>query len=336
MSAPSDGIVYVATKKDRYLAEAFLSARSAKRLMPGVSITLFTNLIDSGFAGADCFDQVVPIDTIEAFDRSWSEGQLDRIRCLPHSPYERTLHLDCDTRVRSADVASAFQLLDRHDVAMVECNVDNSWCCEHYGRPMFNVGFILYRKSEGVMRLLQEWSRLTESFFGLARGEGDPELEFLAHIDDPDRRRKLLFMDQLSMVRLLSPEGGPEGLDCKILDESWNYRGSNAGRPPPPEIRVDHHPLLRTRDFVRDMVVASVEYQQAGDLDFGLELLQWIDQEEPGNINVMKMLVLCQLQRNERADAVLTLDRMLAHFPGYAWAENARSRIAQMPTADPH
>ena len=52
MSDKKKGIVYVATKKDRYLAEAFLSATSARSLMPEIPITLFTNLVDSAFASA--------------------------------------------------------------------------------------------------------------------------------------------------------------------------------------------------------------------------------------------------------------------------------------------
>jgi TolA-binding protein len=44
-------------------------------------------------------------------------------------------------------------------------------------------------------------------------------------------------------------------------------------------------------------------------------------------MNVMKFLILCQLDMEQRDEAVRTLDRMLERFPGYGWAEAARARI---------
>jgi len=327
MDDKSKGIVYVATKKERYVAEAFLSASSAKTHAPDIPITLFTNLVDSPLARAPCFDNVVPIDTVEAYKRSWSEGQLDRILCLPHSPYEYTLHLDSDTRVRSAAIGSAFSLLDDKDLAIVECGEDNSYSRRHYGRPMFNVGFILYRNNDKVRRLFDAWAQLTAEHFGFARGEDEPQVGCVAHIDDPELRRKLLFMDQISMVQLFSPEVNEFGLDYLILDESWNYRGSRTGRPPPPDLKVDHHPDLRKQYFVRDLAVQALRYHNEGDRELAIEVLRWTDTEYPGNMNVMKFLILCQLEGRQPDEAIRTLDRMLEHFPGYAWAQAARERI---------
>jgi len=327
MEEESKGIVYVATKRDKYVAEAFLSASSAKLLAPDVPVTLFTNLVDSPFSRAPSFDNVVPIDTIESFDRSWSEGQLDRILCLPNSPYEYTLHLDCDTRVRSAEFASVFSLLDSHDLAIVECGEDNSYSREQYGRPMFNVGFILYRNDDKVRRLFEAWADLTSEHYALARGEDEPQVDCLAHIDDPDRRRKLLFMDQVSMAQLFSPEVNRFGLDYLVLDESWNYRGSRAGRPPPADLKVDHHPGLRRRIFARDLGVEAMRLYSRGDRDLAREILHWTDAEHPGRINVLKLLVVSQLESGQLDDAIGTLDRMLQHFPDYAWARTARKRI---------
>jgi len=327
MEDKSKGIVYVATKQDRYVAEAFLSAASAKALAPHIPVTLFTNLVDSPFARAPCFDNVVPVDTIEAFQRSWSEGQLDRILCLPRSPYEYTLHLDSDTRVRSAEIASVFSLLDDHDLAMVECDEDNSYSREHYGRPMFNVGFILYRNDDKVGHLFDAWAELTSEYFALARGEDEPQLDCLAHVDDPDLRRKLLFMDQISLVQMLSPEVNRFGLDFRILDESWNYRGSRTGRPPPSDLKVEHHPDLRKRFFVRDLAVQAMRCHSEGQRELAIDILRWTDGEYPGNMDVMKFLILCQLDMEQHDEAVRTLDRMLERFPGYRWAEAARARI---------
>lgn len=328
MKEKSKGIVYVATKREKYVAEAFLSASSAKLQAPEIPITLFTNLVDSAFAGAPCFDQVISIDSIEGFDRSWSEGQLDRILCLPRSPYEYSLHLDSDTRVRSADIASVFSLLDDHDMAMIECSPDNSYSREQYGRPMFNCGFILYRNDDKVGELLAAWAELTSEYFTLAAGEEEPQIECLTHIPGQKLRRKLLFMDQVSMVQLLSPDTNRFDLDCLVLDESWNYRGSRSGRPAPSHIRVDHHPDLRSRFFTRDLAVEAMRLHTAGKRELAMDVLRWTDAEQPGSMDVMKLLVLCQLDSGQQQEALETLDRMLEQFPGYPWAQSARARIA--------
>ncbi len=333
MQIKTKGIVYVATKKERYVVEAFLSATSVRALVPDLPVTLFTDLDDSPFSRAPCFSTVVPIDSVSNFGRTWSEGQLDRIRCLPSSPYDLTLHLDSDTRVNSPEIASAFSLLETHDMAMVECAVDNSYSRQYYGRPMFNVGFMLFRKSEPVMRLLEMWEQKTIEFFDLAAADADPEIECLSHIADAERRRKLLFMDQLSMVQLLSPEVNVCGVDCAILDESWNYRGSAEGRPPPAELKVNHHPSLRKLHFGRDLRLAAMRYQSEGHLDLALSVLTWLDNEEPGQMDVMKLIVVCQVQMNKYDAAIGTLGRLLERYPGYPWAESARQKLEQQRVA---
>lgn len=331
--SPTRGIVYVATKKNRYVAEAFLSAISVKELVPDLPITLFTNLTNSAFARDDCFDSVVPIDTVREYGKSWSEGQLDRIKCLPRSPYEQTLHLDSDTRVRSAEIGGVFSVLEEHDIAMVECLPDNSYSCEKFGRPMFNVGFILYRKSDKVLNLLAEWDRLTSEHFALARDSSDPNAEWLSHVEDAEIRRKLLLMDQLSMVRLLSPEVNRFGLDCKILEHSWNYRGSRIQPVPDFPVRVDHHPHLRSVYFKRDIARAGASYVQAGNVDRALEIFEAALEQWPGDMDFLKCIVLSHLKRDALDEADRWLDVLLGHFPGHPWAMNGKHAIAEKISA---
>jgi len=176
-------------------------------------------------------------------------------------------------------------------------------------------------------RLLKMWEEKTTEFFELATAEEDPEIECLAHLPDPALRRKLLLMDQLSMVQLLSPQVNICDLDLKILDESWNFRGSGSGRPPPPDIKMNHHPDLRKQQFSRDIALAAMRYQNQGDLDLALAILKWLDQEQPGQMDVMKMLIICQMQKHEYEDVIQTLESLLEHFPGYAWAESAKQKV---------
>jgi hypothetical protein len=330
---PNKGVVYIATKEEKYVAEAFLSATSVKELVPDLHVTLFTNLKDSAFARDDCFDTVVPIDTIRDYGKSWSEGQLDRIRCLPKSPYEHTLHLDSDTRVMSPEIADVFSLLESHDIAMVECLPENSYSCEQYGRPMFNVGFILYRKSGGVMDLLFEWERLTATHFAIARDRPAACPEWLSHITDAEVRRNLLFMDQLSMVRLLSPEVNRFGVDCKVLEHSWNYRGTEQEPASDVQIRVNHHPDLRGDQFKRDIAAAGSGFAESGDKERALQIFEAALDQWPGDMDFMRFIVLTHVNSQDLDTARRWLEAMLDQFPGHPWATDGLQALARMESS---
>ena len=293
-SASSDvGIVYVATKLERYALEAFLSAMSAKEHMPDVPITLYTNLVDSVFVKDDCFDRVVPIDTVNSYRSKWAEGQLDRIRCLSESPYELTLHLDADTRIVSPEVRGIFAELDSADIAMVECENDNSFSRRQYGKRMFNVGFILYRRSEQVKSLFRDWAELSAEHFLAASQDVIPPLPYMSHIADPNLQRRLLFMDQVSLVQILSPETNALNLRCKILHESWNYRGSAPTRPLDQPLRISHHPLLRKRLY-EDLLGAGVRLIQQGNRQRAAEILGRLAADMPDDAQLQQLLAMCK------------------------------------------
>lgn len=239
------GLLYVATKKESFMREAAISAASVKRIFGTVPVTLFTNLPHSLSVKSEFFDEVNSIATVIDYSSEWAQGQLDRIQCLNRTPYNRTLHLDTDTQIRRAEFQRVFEILDDCDIAMVECADDASISRHHYGRPMFNVGFILYRKNEKTARLFQEWERLTRRHFEIATQDPTTYLPYLSHISDPHLRRQLLFMDQLSFVQLLSPEVNVFDLRLKILEEQWNFRGASNQRMPESDIIVDHRPSLK-------------------------------------------------------------------------------------------
>jgi hypothetical protein len=286
------GIIYVATKDDRYAAEAFLSATSVKDLMPEIPITLFTNLEDSVYVKDDCFDDVVSINTVQKYANEWSEGLLDRMLCLRHSPYQYTLNLDTDTRVMSAEVLDIFAELDNIDIAMIECETDNSVSRLHYGARMFNVGFILYRKNPKTDQLFKAWSELTAEHFQAASQEKLPDLEYMSHITDEEMRRRLLFVDQVAMVQLLSPDTNVFDLDLKILHESWNYRGSKTNRPLGQNLRVSHHPNLRMA-LASDIANVAMRYQHNGNKARALELYKSLAERLPGNPDIMNLIAGC-------------------------------------------
>ena len=276
------GVVYVATRREHFLVEAFLSAHSIKDVAPDIPITLYTDLPHLPYASGTCFNEVVPLKTEKKYRSQWGSGQLDRIRSLIRSPYMYTLHLDTDTRVLTPDVKQLFDKLDNIDMAMAICQPDASVCATHTGLSMFNVGVILFRRSEKVSLLLNAWEALTTEHFDLGNQESVPEVACLSHIDDPELRRKLLFMDQTSMVQLFSPEVNRFDLEYEILDESWNYRGTSTNRQLKEPLKISHHPELRGRLGV-DAVNLALRYQQSGDVNMARKIFQNLLKEYPFN-----------------------------------------------------
>ena len=83
---PETGVIYAATKLDRYVEEAFLSAQSVKRFAPNLSITLFTDRPAHPLCALGLFDRIETIAAVTGFDSAWAEGQLGRIDCLSRTP----------------------------------------------------------------------------------------------------------------------------------------------------------------------------------------------------------------------------------------------------------
>jgi len=220
------GMVYVASKQARYVEEAFLSAESARNHFGDVSITLFTDFPQHEACATGLFDSVKSISSVTGLVSPWSEGQLNRLHCLLQTPYKRTLHLDCDTLIVGGKAHELFDLLHEVDVGMVETTPDDSYSRHHYNRPMFNAGLVLFRWNAKTERWLREWATRSERNFRLAGKKNLPKTPWLDHISDNRVRRKLLCMDQISLVEILSPETNELELEFHSLDYSWNYRGS--------------------------------------------------------------------------------------------------------------
>ncbi|MEO8225562.1 MAG: hypothetical protein ABI661_12225, partial [Gammaproteobacteria bacterium] len=168
--------------------------------------------------------------------------------------------------------------LDDIDIGMAICQPDVSKCAQLTGLPMFNVGFILFRRSPPVQQLLQAWQARTRSNFELGNLDDVPQIEGVRPIDDPEIRRELLFMDQTSFVQLLSPEVNRFGVRLAIMDECWNFRGTGSGRTFDQPVKISHHPQLRRR-LGEDVIERARQYAVAGRADLARELLQALHDE---------------------------------------------------------
>lgn len=221
----SVGIVYIASIEERALEEAFLSAAGVKNLAPSLPVTLLTDEPGHPLCRLGVFDQVMPIERAEIPLPAGTQGKLLSLRSLMKTPYERTLHLDTDMRVLTADVVKLFELLNDADVALAEASLD-SYACFHTRRRIYNPSLILYRLNGKTESWLSEWATLSERNIQKAGQAVLPPLPSSSPIKDETVRRKLLGMGQISLLELLSPDANRFHLDVRPLDYSWNHYGS--------------------------------------------------------------------------------------------------------------
>ena len=152
------GLLYICYGK-KYVQAAMESARSAARHNPDLAMHLFVDgycYRQFGFAA-----NPAPFSSVGIIENPHRRSKVDHIS---RSPFGRTLYLDSDTRV-VADIRGLFGVLDRFDIAAVQAMHRNgNRRTEKYRIdipapfPQFNGGVILFRKTEGVTRLLQDWS----------------------------------------------------------------------------------------------------------------------------------------------------------------------------------
>ena len=143
-----NGIIYVAAGAG-YYDLAVQSALSAKSYNPDIEIDIFTDQDRSD----EVFSRRHPIPS----------GPTPKLASLPHSRFDRTLYLDCDTLI-IADFGDLFDILDRFDVAVTHDvrRSSNLIRSGHefdtpYAFPQMNGGVILYSASDAARTFLMEW-----------------------------------------------------------------------------------------------------------------------------------------------------------------------------------
>jgi hypothetical protein len=149
-------VLYVAIG-ERCLESATFSARSLRAVMLNTKLAIVSDL-----------------PTPALFDVALSLEERAGFRAKPLSmlrtPFSRTLFLDADTYV-AADVADAFQLLDRFDIAAMHApnRVSLPLADVPEAFPEFNIGVIAFRRNRRVRALLHEWLRQYDSLPRTAR-----------------------------------------------------------------------------------------------------------------------------------------------------------------------
>ncbi|WLE95551.1 MAG: hypothetical protein QTN59_12775 [Candidatus Electrothrix communis] len=146
----SRGVVYVATG-EKFVTEALISVRSVKKQMPGLPITLFTDLQDLVGHPPEGVDAVFHLTQV-------TNSCLDKMYPLVDSPYDRTLFLDTDTYLCDR-VDELFDVLDQYDIAAahppyrVQYQLPDIPECF----PEPNTGVIAFKKTSEALEVLHDW-----------------------------------------------------------------------------------------------------------------------------------------------------------------------------------
>ena len=143
-----NGLLYVAAGANYYdLAEQ--SARSARSFNPDIEIDIFTDQ-DADPELFTCIHSIPP-------------GPTPKLASLPHSRFDRTLYLDCDTLIIS-EFGDIFGILDRFDVAVTHDVRRTSNLIRQgfefktpYAFPQMNGGVILYSARPKARDFLKNW-----------------------------------------------------------------------------------------------------------------------------------------------------------------------------------
>jgi len=155
----SSGALYIITQDPRYVDMLLTSAASLKRAMPDLPITAFSQFpIESPL-----FDSIVQVQPTK-------DGFYDKSKLIQSSPYERTLFIDADTYVLEP-IPELFLLLDRFDCAATHEEYLNTDWHQRYPRtdipssfPEFNTGILMFKRSERMNRVLEQWGTLYRQY----------------------------------------------------------------------------------------------------------------------------------------------------------------------------
>jgi hypothetical protein len=198
-----NGIIYVLTGGEDTTRDVSVSAKSAKRAMPEVPITVFCDRDITG--PVDEVRRIRPVGSTEEFFGL-------RIEILGESPYDRTLHLDTDTYI-ARDASVLFTLLDRFDLAIAHDThripVPLDGIPDAF--PEFNAGVIAYR-TDALRLLLPRWLELHERFAPATRKDRSGHADGVSY-DQPWLRQALYESD----------------LRIATLPPEFNFRFGHAG-----------------------------------------------------------------------------------------------------------
>ena len=213
MKVRNNGILYIVSG-ERHLAEAIQSIESVRHFSE-IPITVICDRL--------------PSEPVRAAFLVRPTGQLKwpKAQWVAETPYDRTLCLDTDTIMLRGDSLTAFDLLDRFDMAMGLAPSQGFAPTDAMPRafPHFNCGVIYYKKNDRTLPLFEDWKK--RYLIAEKEGRGD-QGSLAAAVYHSDAR-------------------------VAVLADHWNFRAHNAVRLEPESIRILHNRHAQEEVFTGDI-----------------------------------------------------------------------------------
>ena len=140
------GIYYIAFGT-RYVAEAVISAMSAKRQMADIRTAILSN----GYVRESCFD------VEETVSEAWA-GFESKIKFLAATPFDRTLYVDTDIYF-CRPITELFEALERYDL-LFAYDAQSSYRDREAADAVLSApdtGFLAFRRSGAIDSLFRRW-----------------------------------------------------------------------------------------------------------------------------------------------------------------------------------
>ncbi len=203
------GILFVACG-EKYVEEAKTAIASCRAHLSAYPIALVT---DSKNVPAGLVDLIIPLEKPE---KSFAV----KIQPLINTPFEETLFLDTDVLV-CEPCDEIFAPLERYDLAIAHDPYRTSYKIETLpvSIPMPNTGVIVYKRTEGVLRMFRRWEERHRTHFGKYHGNDQPafrEVMFESNI------RHFILPPEYNL-RTFFPSMIGGHLDVKIIHEHTPY-----------------------------------------------------------------------------------------------------------------
>jgi len=215
-SPSRNGVVYVATGK-KFIEEVAHSIHSLNSISPDLPVCLISDDVSAQLLIRGSFDHFILLEHPKG-------GYRDKVDGLARTPFDKTLFLDTDTCV-TRNIDELFVILDRFDIAVCHdplrrtptdlssfydkpCNTDMF--------PELNSGVILYKRSDAILAMIDEWS--------LALEQNAVNHPFYLHQNIPDQPflHKLIWKNSSIRVYILPPEFNFRTCYVNIAS-SWVY-----------------------------------------------------------------------------------------------------------------
>jgi len=152
MKQNKHGLILCAGGKNQYINEARYAAKTFKRFNPTIPVTLFT---DQNITAHGEFDRII-------IETGLGHPQKLKMHGMLHTPYERTLYLDSDTRT-CGSLAELFAVLDFYNIGFTH-RVKCKWppnstpiFVDYVDYNCLQGGMLLFNKSKPATAFIKKW-----------------------------------------------------------------------------------------------------------------------------------------------------------------------------------